>query len=179
MNNSRPTKGSKLLVGVRAALFSEALLLATPVLLFQQQRQQKFSSFPYHRRLLGEDDWDLQATLNHNSPMFQSADFKGLGPTSFFPNPRTWPRLSGVSDELLFKSRRSARETRMGDVVGGGVMGASGEGDRQYGVSAVTLGEDCVWCGEVGLPSSSSSSSNSFSSSLITLSTNERLGLSP
>jgi hypothetical protein len=70
LNNSRPTKGSKLLVGVRTALFSEALLLATTVLLFQQQQQQKSSSFPYHRRLLSEDDWDLQATLNHNLPRF-------------------------------------------------------------------------------------------------------------
>jgi hypothetical protein len=87
LNNSRPTTGSTVLVVVQLALVSAALLMATTVLLFQQQQQQQSSSsFPSHRRLLGEDGWDLQASLNRHLPMFQTADYKALGPTSF-PKP--------------------------------------------------------------------------------------------
>jgi hypothetical protein len=96
MNNSRPTTASKLLLVVRLALVSAALLVATTVLLFQQQQ---FSSFPSHRRLLGEDGWDLQATLKLHLPMFETADFKALGPTSF-PKPTAMAK-AGKGEEIV------------------------------------------------------------------------------
>jgi hypothetical protein len=100
LNTSRPTRGSKLLVVVRLALVSVALLVATTVLLFQPQPLSS-SSFPSHhrRRLLGEEGWDLQATLNLHLPMFQTADFKALGPTSF-PKPTDMAK-AGNGEEIV------------------------------------------------------------------------------
>jgi hypothetical protein len=95
-DSSSPTKGSKLSVVVRLALFSAALLVATTVSLFQQQQS---SSFPSHRRLLGEDGWDLQATLNLHLPMFQTANFKALGPSSF-PKPTNMAK-AGNGEEIV------------------------------------------------------------------------------
>ena len=97
LNTARPTTGSKLLVVVRLALLSVTLLVATTVTLFQQQQQS--SSFPSHRRLLGENGWDLQATLNLHLPMFETADFKASGPTSF-PKP-TDKAKAGRGEEIV------------------------------------------------------------------------------
>ena len=41
--------------------------------------------------------------------------------------------LDNLSGDGLFNFRKSASETNMGERVGGGVLGASGEGDRQSG----------------------------------------------